>query len=139
MDYRRYQDRIVLRLDAGDEVCDCLKTVAKKECIITGSISGIGGADKLTVGIFNTEKKEYTRYEYSGTHEITSITGNITNLNDEPYIHVHITAAGENAKIVAGHLLSACISLTAEIFIDIINGKTGRTRNETLGINEISF
>lgn len=139
MDYRRYGNRIVLRLDAGDEICESIIAVADREGIRLGSVSGIGGAGSITLGVFNTEKKSYNTYEYTGTHEITSLTGNITRADGKPYVHLHITAANVNAGVVAGHLLSARISLTAEIFIDAADGEIGRKKNETLGINEMSF
>lgn len=135
MEYKRYKNKIVLRLDVGDEICECVKTAAAKEGIRAASVCGIGGADELTLGVFNTNLKQYDRFSYSGTHEITSLVGNITFAGGEPYVHLHMTAAGEGGKVAAGHLLSARISLTAEIFIDIIDGSVGRKRNEELGIN----
>lgn len=55
------------------------------------------------------------------------------------YAHLHLTAAGPDARVAAGHLLYAHISLTSEIFIDVIDGEIGRTRNEELGINEMNL
>lgn len=139
MEYRRYGNRIVLRLDAGDEVCESVKAVAAAEQIRAGSVCGIGGADRLVLGVFDTGKQAYDRFEYTGTHEITSLVGNLTFVGGAPYVHLHLTAAGEGGRVAAGHLLEAHISLTAEIFIEIVDGEIGRVRNETLGINILAF
>ena len=139
MQYKRYENKIALRLDPGDEVCESIKTVAATENIRAGVVSGIGGADRIVVGVFDTEKKDYDEFEYTGTQEITSLVGNITYMDDEPLVHLHITAAGEGAKLIGGHLLAAYISLTGEIFIDVLDGEIGKTRNEELGIKEMRF
>ena len=137
MNYKRFDNKIVLRLDAGDEICDSIITVAEMESVKLGSVSGIGGADELTLGIFNTEKKAYTHYELSGMHEITSLLGNITFVKGKPYVHLHLTAVDGKARIAAGHLLSAYVYPTAEVIIEVINGEIGRTLNESLGFNEM--
>lgn len=139
MEYKRYDSRIVLRLEPGDEICGSIISLAEKESIKLGSVCGIGGADALRLGIFNCDAKRYNEFEYTGTHEITSLIGNITEVNGKPYLHLHVTAAGGDMKVVAGHLLYARISLTAEISIDIIDGNITRKRNEDLGINEMLF
>ena len=139
MEYRRFGSRIVLRLDKDDEIVESLVSVAKKENITLASVSGIGGTDNVTVGVFNTYKKAYDRFTFTGTHEITSLTGNISTMNGEEYLHLHITLAGNEGKLCGGHLLECVISLTAEIFIDITDGTVDRKKDETLQINKFSF
>lgn len=136
---KRVNDKAIIRLDAGDEICESVKRAAAELDIKAGSVSGIGGADRLVLGVFNTEKQSYNRFEYTGTHEITALVGNISFANGEPYVHLHLTAADENGRVAAGHLLEAHISLTAEIFVDVLDTEIGRRRNEALGINEMIF
>ena len=111
----------------------------KEEHIRLASVSGIGGTDDFTVGVFNTEKQAYDRFHCTGTHEITALCGNITEMNGETYTHLHMNCAGNDGKIVGGHLLDCVISLTAEIFIQITDGCADRKRDEELGINLIEF
>ena len=140
MEYRRYKDKIVLRLDKGDEITESILTVAGKEKIALAFVSGIGATDNFTVGVFNTDKKEYEKFCFNGgNYEINSLTGNITTLNKEPYLHLHITCTGEGCKVKGGHLINGVISLTAEIIITVIDGNAGRKFNENLKINTLSF
>ena len=139
MQYRRFNDKIALRLDRDDEIIASLLAVAEKENINAASFSGIGATDNFTVGIFSLEKQTYEKESFTGNHEITSLTGNLTFVDGKPYVHAHITCAGENAKVVGGHLLEGVISLTCEIFIDIINGEIGRKFDEELKINRFDF
>ena len=52
---------------------------------------------------------------------------------------VHIVCGRKDASTVSGHLNEAEISLTAEIFVDIIDGKIGRVFDEDIGINVIDL
>lgn len=139
MEYRRFDDKIVLRLDKGDEIIACVKDVATKENIRLASVSGIGGTDDVLVGVFNIGKHAYDEFKLTGTHEITSLTGNINTMNDEVYTHLHITLAGKGGNVVGGHLLNCVISLTAEIFISVIDGRVDRKKDEDLQINKFAF
>ena len=139
MEYRRFGNTVVLRLNKGDEITESIMKTAKEENIRLASVSGIGGTDNFTVGVFDTEKQAYDRFHCTGTHEITSLAGNITTMNGEIYTHLHMNCAGNDGKIVGGHLLECIISLTAEIFIQIADGAADRKRDDSLGINLINF
>jgi len=138
MEYKRFGDKIVLRLDKGDEITESVISVAQKEGVSLAEISGIGATDDFTVGVFDMAKSVYDSFSYNGNHEITSLTGNITEMNGKTYQHIHITCAGKNG-FVGGHLLRAKISLTAEIFINILSGKIDRRKDENLKINTLYF
>lgn len=138
MEYKRYNDKIILRLDVNDEITECVKEVALKERITAANVNGIGATADFTIGIFNLKSGEYDKYSYSGNHEITSLTGNISEVDGNPYVHLHITAAGDG-DFVGGHLLIAKISLTAEIIIDVISADITRIHNEKLKINTLVF
>ncbi len=139
MEYKRFGSTIALRLDPGDEIVKDILAVAQKENVTLASVTGIGGTDDAEVGVFSMEKKGYDRFAYTGTHEITSLTGNVNTMNGETYAHLHITLAGADGRVVGGHLLRCVISLTAEIFLHTVDGKADRTRREDLQINTWSF
>jgi len=135
MEYKRFKDRIFLRLEKGEEICASIKEVAKKEKIAAASVSGIGATDDFKVGVFDIGKGAYEEYAFCGNHEINAIVGNISEKDGEPYVHLHITCTGKGATVVGGHLLFGVISLTAEIIIDGTEGAIGRKRDDALGIN----
>ena len=135
MDYKRFDNIIAVRLDKDDEISEQIKLIAEKENITAGSVSGIGATDDFTIGVFDLEKSDYEQFSFTGNHEITSLSGNISTMNGEKYVHLHITCAGKEGKIVGGHLLKGVISLTGEIFISVADGLIDRKRDETLGIN----
>lgn len=139
MEYRVFEDTVLVRLDKGDEIVKSLLDVAAKEKLALASVSGIGATDDFTVGVFDLQRSDYERFRFGGNHEIVALVGNLTTKDGAPYIHLHITCAGEGGKTVGGHLLEAKISLTAEVFLHTVAGKAERQRDEALGINGIRF
>lgn len=139
MEYRVFDDKVLVRLDKGDRIAESLLNVAKKEGLTLASISGIGATDDFEVGVFDLDRSGYEHFRYGGNHEILSLIGNLTTKGGEPYIHLHITCAGEGGRVVGGHLFEASISLTAEIFLTKGAGRAERVRDEALGINKIAF
>ncbi|MCR4726326.1 MAG: DNA-binding protein [Clostridia bacterium] len=139
METKTFENIVAVRLDKGDEILTSLLKVAKDEKIAFAAVSGIGATDDFEVGVFDLEKQDYVRARYAGNHEINSLAGNLTTKGGEPYVHLHMTAAGPGGKLAGGHLLRAVISLTAEIFLEKIDGSAGRAFDESLKINRIKF
>ena len=142
MDYRNYSGKYYVRLDKGDEVVASLPALCRKEEIALAQVQGIGGCGEVTVGVFDTETKTYREETVTGTLEMISLDGNITEYEDKPFLHAHATFAyhrdGE-AKLLSGHLLKAVISLTGEIVLTPADGKIGRKYLDDLGIRVWDF
>lgn len=139
MIYKRFDDKLVIRLLKGDKLVESIKEIFNKENIKAGSITGLGAVDKLDMGFFNPTTKEYNPLIFEENMELTSLVGNVSQKDGEVYTHLHIVCGREDASTVSGHLNEAEISLTAEIFVDIIDGKIGRVFDEDLGINIIDI
>jgi predicted DNA-binding protein with PD1-like motif len=135
MNYKRFDNKVVIRIDKGEEIIETLKTICKKLDIKLGSIVGIGATDKVTIGLLNTKTKKYQSKEFTGDHEIAPLVGNITLMNGEVYLHLHVTICNVEHKALGGHLTSAVVSAMFEGIIDIIEGQVTREYNDEVGLN----
>jgi len=100
---------------------------------------GIGAANKIVIGLFDTQQKEFLSKEFIGDYELANISGNITTKDNEPYLHLHATIADKNLTSYSGHLASALISATCEIIIDSIPETINREFNEEIGLNLLNL
>jgi predicted DNA-binding protein with PD1-like motif len=139
MNYKRFDNKVIIRIDKGEEIVDILKTICKKLDIKLGSIVGIGATDKVTIGLLNTKTKKYQSKEFTGDHEIAPLVGNITLMNGEVYLHLHVTICNVEHKALGGHLTSAVVSAMFEGIIDIIEGQVTREYNDEVGLNLLSL
>lgn len=139
MDFRRYGDTIVVRLDKGEEICQSLLTIAEREQIGAAVVSGIGAVSDLVVGLFDPEKKQFGENHFVGYYEVTALDGNLSQKDGKPYLHLHMSCADAGGHMIGGHLARATISLTGEIFIRVLDGSMSRRFDEKLGLNTVAF
>ena len=135
MKSKKFGNKWIVRIDKGEEVIRTIKKVCEDNKIKLGSLSGIGATNKVTVGLFNTKSKQYQSQELIGDHEITNLSGNISTMNGEIYLHLHIGLSDSKYNAYGGHLTSAIISGTGEIIIEEINGEIEREFNKEVGLN----
>ena len=79
------KNNYVIRIDRDEEVIDKITEFCREEKIKVGYITGLGAAKKVTIGLFDTTKKEYISHEYMGPMEITSLVGNVSTKDGESY------------------------------------------------------
>ena len=139
MEYRKFGNYYVVRIEKGEEVLSKLKELCLNENIRLGSISGLGAANEVEIGLFNTETKEYKTTVMKGMFEITSLIGNITRKDDEVYLHCHINFSDASLQTFGGHLVSGKISATSEIIVTAIDGEVNRRFSQNIGLNLFDF
>ncbi len=139
MIFKKFGNKYILRIDRGEEVVATLKTFCTAQNIALGSITAIGAANRVTIGLFNTETKKYQSTELTGDFEITSLAGNISTMNGEVYLHLHATLSDAGYHAFGGHLNAAFISGTCELIIDVIDGACDREFSDAVGLNLLKF
>ncbi len=139
MEYKKFENTIVVRIDRGEEILEKVKEIALKENIKLANINALGATNDFTVGVFNVDEKKYYANSFKGNYEIVSLTGTINTMNDEFYTHIHMSAGNDKGEVFGGHLNRAVVSATCEMIINIINGKVDRYFDEDVGLNLFKF
>lgn len=135
MQYKRFGNTYMVRNDLGEEILSNLQKLCEEESIRLGRVEAIGATDQAVIGVFDLEKKEYYPEQIQEFMEITGLSGNITEMEGKPYIHLHATLADQHHRIHGGHVIQMRVGATCEMFVTVLDGEVKRTRNEDLGIN----
>lgn len=139
MEYRRFDNTIIARIDKGEEILDKVKEISLQENIKLASVSALGAINEFTVGVFKVDEKQYYANEFKGNYEIVSLTGTINTMNDQFYTHLHLSAGNDKGQVFGGHLNRAIVSATCEMVITIIEGHVDRKYDENIGLNLFVF
>ena len=140
MEYRKFNDTYVVRLERGEEITEQLAKLCEKEGILLAEINGLGAADYVAFGLYSVAEQLFHKTVLEGAEfEISSLHGSVSEKDGKPYLHIHITAAGADGVSHGGHLSAARISATAEIFVQCLEGRVGRRHDDATGLNLFSF
>ena len=132
---KRMGNTVAVRLNIGEEISEQLKKVCKEYGIRAGSVIGIGAVKGAVLGVYDIESKQYSENRFDSFMELCNLTGNVSEMNGDCYLHLHVTLADEKGNAFGGHMKSAVIGAPAEIFITVLDGEIGRKLHEETGIN----
>ena len=139
MEYRRFGNTIVARIDRGEEILAAIKEISGAEHIQLASVSALGATNDFTVGVYNVDEKQYHANDFKGNFEIVSLTGTINTMNGEFYTHLHMSAGDEKGQVFGGHLNRAVVSAVCEMVITVIDGVVDRRFSQEIGLNLFRF
>lgn len=139
MEYRRFGNTIVARIDRGEEILTALQEIAEAEDIRLASISALGATNDFTVGVYNVDEKQYHANDFKGNFEIVSLTGTVSTMDGRFYAHLHMSAGDEKGRVFGGHLNRAVVSAVCEMVITVIDGTVDRSFSPEIGLNLFRF
>lgn len=139
MDYKRFNNAIMARIEKGEEIISKVMEICERENVKLANINALGAVGEIEIGLFDTKEKKYYASKYSGDFEIVSLTGSITTKDGKLYNHLHMSVGDRDNKVYGGHLNSAVVSATCELFIHIIDGTADREFDEEVGLNLLKF
>jgi len=139
MEFRRFENAYVIRMDRGEEVMATLTALCEQEGIRLASVEAIGAVDRAVVGLYDVDKKVFHRKEFQEPMELTSLLGTVTEKDGKPYLHLHATLCNANMQTRGGHVNELHISATCEMVLRLLPGSVGRRPDEATGLNLFSF
>ena len=139
MEYKRFGNKIIVRIDKDEEILEQVKELALKENIRLAAVQALGATNSFTVGVYNVAEKKYYANTFSGSFEIVSLTGTINTMNGAFYTHLHMSAGNDKGEVFGGHLNRAVVSATCELFVRKVEGHVGRRLDPETGLNIFDF
>lgn len=139
MDYRKFGETYLVRMDKGRGNPHKAPGAFGEGAHPPGLCGGLGAVNDFTVGVLRTAAKQYEAHNFTGDHEIVSLTGTVSTMNGGFYAHLHMSAAGETGAVVGGHLNRAVISATCEMVLRLLDGRAERRFDPETGLNLFQF
>lgn len=107
----------VLVFESGDDVMPLLLEFARAHELEASHFSAIGAFERLTLGYFDWQKKDYLKIPVDEQVEVLSLLGDIARKGDEPQVHAHVVVGKRDGSAHGGHLLAATVRPTLEVVL----------------------
>ncbi len=112
----------VLKPAYGTDLVQELQKFVLEEGINLAWISGVGAVVKANLRYYNQVEKSWLDIDVHKNLEVINLTGNISLLNGEPIVHVHITLSDEEGRCYGGHVGPGTIVFNMEILLTTLTG-----------------
>ena len=135
MNYKKVNDKLLISIDKGEFVNQKLLEVAEKENLKSGWINGLGAISDIEIGYWDIEKKVYVKNFFDDHYELLSLIGNVSLVDNKPFIHTHISFSDTEFKAFGGHLFDAKVIAAAEFCIFTSDYHLNRKLNCDIGLS----
>lgn len=129
----------IVSIKDQSSIVEALTDFVKSQNIQAGEVTGIGAVDEATLRFFKPSDKKYVDKTFKEQMEMTNISGNVSEIEGKPTLHLHITLGREDYTALAGHLLDAKIRGAGEFIFYPLNTRVVKMKNEEVGINFYDF
>ncbi len=135
----RIGDRVITgRLERGDLLPDALLDVCRQKGVKAGWLFAIGAVSSIAITAYDQKEQRYVEnIEASGDIEILSLAGNVSVLDGEPFLHLHVVAAkeeGGRTQPIAGHLVRAEVFALEFLILPVSGVALERFYDEPTGL-----
>lgn len=118
----------------GDEVAGGLLKFAQENGLSATHFTAIGAFERVTLGYFDWQEKDYRRIPLLEQVEVVSLIGDIAFDNGEPKVHAHVVVGKSDGTAYGGHLLEAYVRPTLEVVLVESPGHLSRRMDQDSGL-----
>ena len=115
--FKKFGNTYVVSIANHSEVAASIISFCEDMGIRSGSILGIGAVNEAILRFYNPASKQYVDKTFTEQMEIANLTGNISLMDGQTYIHLHCVLGRSDYSALAGHLLTARLNGACEIGI----------------------
>lgn len=114
----------ILRPDFGSDLLKELQKFVHAKNINLAWLSGVGAVSKAIIRYYDQPTQQWVDLELDKRLEVAGMWGNVSLLNGEPIVHVHIVLADETGRCYGGHLADGTVVFNLEIMMTTLSGPT---------------
>ena len=139
MEFRKFGDTYIVRMDRGEEILSSLTELCRQEDIRLAQVDALGAVDHAVVSVYDVPTKTFYKKEFNEPMEISNLCGTVSRKEGQVYIHLHATVCDKNLTAHGGHANELRVSATCEMVVRVIPGEVGRRLDEKIGLNMFQF
>lgn len=125
----------IIRLQKGERLIESLEKFVQGNKLPGAWVSGLGGAQEVTLGFYELEKKEYHWQTFSDLREVVSLTGNIAfDPEGKLALHLHGVFGDQQFQTIGGHVKDLVAGATLELFIHRTYKPLSRKLDDQIGL-----
>ncbi len=117
------------RLPMHKDLLEAITDVFRRRNIRQASFTMIGAVENAVLGFYSHERK-YENRSFTGSFEVVSCVGNVSEKDDEIFVHAHIVIAGPDCNAFGGHLMPGANIFAGELFGIPVAGPVQRRRHD---------
>ena len=118
----------------GDEVAGGLLKFAEENHLSASHFTAIGAFERVTLGYFDWQQKDYRRIPLLEQVEVLSLIGDIALADGKPKVHAHVVVGKADGTAHGGHLLEAHVRPTLEVVLVESPGHLRRSLDRDSGL-----
>jgi predicted DNA-binding protein with PD1-like motif len=135
MQLKKINNQIILVINKDEKVVESIKKIVTQEKITAGSFKAIGALKEIKLGFYHLHTKKYDEKFFEEDHELLSLDGNISWLDNTPVVHCHAVLGNTDFQAIGGHLFEATVAVTCEVFINLASCELKRQFIPEIGLN----
>lgn len=134
MQYTKTPQGYLIRFVKGEELPKTLASFCDSQNIKGGFFHALGAVTNIELACYHLDKKEYTYKNWDEELEIVSLTGNIAIVDHKPLIHIHGVVSDKNFECHGGHIQSAVVGATCEVYLVDFQKEVTRELDSEIGL-----
>ncbi|MFZ5866148.1 MAG: PPC domain-containing DNA-binding protein [Thermodesulfobacteriota bacterium] len=125
----------LVRLPTGGDLLESIAEAFRRRSIRKGAFTVIGAVTDSVIGYFDHKTRQYTNKHLGGVYEIVACTGNISERDNEIFVHAHIVLSDDEFQCFGGHLMPGTVTFVGELHgMEVPGPVPVRTLREDIGL-----
>ena len=116
----------LLRLATGDDLVETLTSYVTERGITAATLNYLGAVSQASLRYYSQVEKEYSDFHIHERLEVLAGIGNVSLLEDSPFIHTHAVFGDERGRAFGGHVNAGTEVFALEVAIRELRGDPPR-------------